>query len=168
MAPVADVALAFSCNPHDGAILPRDLGEILSAAEFFDHASLQLVLRHIPGTRSPLHTAPLYMVVETAGSVPEHDADKVDRFLTGLLKQGLVEDGTVAQDGAQAEAIWQLRESISEALRVAGAVFKYDLSLPTADMYRCVSDCVYYTMRVYTSPVCCTDIMSSSALPQVC
>lgn len=144
------VPYGFVAHPHASRNAPfpwirapyiasaRDLGEILSAAEFFDHASLELVLRHIPDTRSPLPPAPLYMVIETAGSVAQHDGDKVDRFLAGLLEEALVEDGTVAQDGVQAQGIWRLRESISEALRHAGAVYKYDLSLPTADMYRCV------------------------------
>lgn len=47
-------------------------------------------------------------------------------------------DGTVAQGGAQAAALWGLREGVSEALRLAGAVYKYDVSLPQGVMYRCV------------------------------
>lgn len=44
-------------------------------------------------------------------------------------------DGTVAQDSGQCRSLWQLRESIAEALSRAGAVYKYDISLPVKTMY---------------------------------
>jgi FAD/FMN-containing dehydrogenase len=36
---------------------------------------------------------------------------------------------------AQLEALWKLRESIPLALVLQGRIFKYDLSVPLADMY---------------------------------
>lgn len=44
-------------------------------------------------------------------------------------------DGTLSQSEAQARAIWRVREGIAEALARRGAVYKYDVSLPTAHMY---------------------------------
>ena len=63
---------------------------------------------------------PFYLVVETSGSVPDHDYAKLDGFLEAAYSQNLIEDGTIAQDSRQAAGIWQLRENISEALRLAG------------------------------------------------
>lgn len=117
------------------------LGEILSAVEFLDACSLTMVLTHIPNTVNPLPSAadaPLYMVVETSGSNAQHDAEKMDAFVQGVLEHGWVVDGTMAQDDSQAGGIWRVRECISEALKHAGAVYKYDVSLPTEDMYRYV------------------------------
>ena len=38
------------------------------------------------------------------------------------MEEGLITDGTIAQDGAQAHSIWSLRENISVALKHAGRV----------------------------------------------
>jgi hypothetical protein len=52
----------------------KDLGEILSAVEFFDRASMDLVLKHLPGTRDPFEDQhPFYIVIETSGSNQTHD-----------------------------------------------------------------------------------------------
>lgn len=48
---------------------------------------------------------------------------------------GLVVDGTLAQDGSQMAALWRVREGITEALGKAGAVYKYDISLPLPKLY---------------------------------
>ena len=61
-------------------------------------------------------------MVETSGSNAEHDGAKLEAFLEDAQGSGIVTDGTLAQDGSQAAAIWGLRESISEGLRHAGAL----------------------------------------------
>ena len=48
---------------------------------------------------------------------------------------GLVANGTIAQDHAQSQAIWQVREGITGALSKSGAVYKYDVSIPLAELY---------------------------------
>ena len=40
----------------------------------------------------------------------------------------------------QIKALWRLRESISESRGKAGAVYKYDVSLPVGCMYEFVED----------------------------
>jgi hypothetical protein len=72
------------------------LGEILSAFEFLDGLSMQLVCSHAPGVSNPLvqnqasaagadgnqpPVSPFYVLVETHGSNAEHDTDKLQRFL---------------------------------------------------------------------------------------
>ena len=61
-----------------------------------------------------------------------HFLEKLLAFLEGAMAEGHVADGTVAQGGAQAGAIWRVREGITEALGRRGAVYKYDVSLPLA------------------------------------
>lgn len=118
----------------------QQLGEVLSAAEFVDAASLGIVTEHLPGARDPLGGAshPFYMLFETAGSNAAHDSEKLDAFLEAAMEDGLVVDGTVAQDQAQLADLWQLREGVAEALSIRGKVFKYDLSVPVRDMYALV------------------------------
>lgn len=181
----------------------RLLGEVLSAVEFLDRASLSLVLAKLEGTRDPLpgvnaaaaaggggaggggagsrggeggggEAGPFYMVVETSGSkcaraeafvvaspapsplaapadgfirlIPAprplrseaHDREKLDAFLSDVVSGGLALDGTVAESAAQQRELWGLRERVTEALVRAGAVYKYDVSLPTHRMYEAV------------------------------
>ena len=46
------------------------------------------------------------------------------------MGEGVVVDGTVARDSAQAAALWAIREGITGALARSGAVYKYDVSIP--------------------------------------
>ena len=61
------------------------------------------------------------------------------------MNEGLVASGTIAQDQAQAAAIWRVREGITEALGKSGAVYKYDVSIPLAQLY----DLVEVQLRRY-------------------
>jgi (R)-2-hydroxyglutarate---pyruvate transhydrogenase len=118
-----------------------DLGEILSAVEFQDRTSLQYVVDHLPGARDPLDSEfPFYVLIETSGSNAEHDSEKLSAFLERVMEEGVVLDGTLAQDETQIRSLWQLREGIAESLIKAGTVYKYDVSLPVTLMYKLVTD----------------------------
>lgn len=117
------------------------LGEILSAFEFLDEESANVVLAHLDRVKYPLDSKhPFYIVVETSGSCSEHDQQKMESFLTQAMNNGYVVDGIIAQDGLQQQNIWLLRESIAEALTKAGACYKYDLSIPQSQLYAIVED----------------------------
>lgn len=120
----------------------QHLGEILSAFEFLDHHSLIITLKNLSNIKNPLPDTqtPIYLVVETSGSNAEHDYAKLEKFLEEAYEDEIIVDGTIAQDSSQQAAIWALRENISEGLRHAGAVYKYDLSLPPDDMYKLVEE----------------------------
>ncbi|XP_024541955.1 D-2-hydroxyglutarate dehydrogenase, mitochondrial [Selaginella moellendorffii] len=117
----------------------KHLGEVLSAFEFIDSFALDMVLKH-SGDRHPLPDAKekFYLLIETTGSNQSHDKEKLDNFVETVLTQGLVVDGTIAQDNTQISNFWHIREGIAEALGKAGAVYKYDLSIPIKDLYNLV------------------------------
>jgi len=56
------------------------------------------------------------------------------------MEEGIVLDGIIAQDSTQIANIWRLRENIAEALKRAGAVYKYDVSIPVPDLYDLVTE----------------------------
>ncbi|KAL6576107.1 D-2-hydroxyglutarate dehydrogenase, mitochondrial [Orobanche hederae] len=113
------------------------LGEILSAFEFLDINAMDLVLDHLDGLRDPLPSSKhnFYILIETIGSRESHDKEKLEAFLLQSMESGLLNDGVIAQDVNQALSFWRIREGITEALMRAGAVYKYDLSLPPEKMY---------------------------------
>lgn len=120
----------------------RKLGEILSAFEFLDAQSLELVLKHLESARNPLPTSMhnFYILIETTGSDESNDREKLEAFLLRSLEGGFISDGVLAQDIQQASSFWHIREGIPEALMKAGGVYKYDLSLPIENIYDVVEE----------------------------
>lgn len=48
--------------------------------------------------RSPIEQFPFYMLIETSGSLSEHDEDKLTRFLANGMEAGYIRDGTVISE----------------------------------------------------------------------
>jgi FAD/FMN-containing dehydrogenase len=98
--------------------------------------SLALVLKHIPGTRNPLSgDYPWNVLVEATSATGDLDPVELLQSLLGdALKAKLVEDAIVASSEAQAEALWRIRDSISEAERAEGPSTAHDISVAVADM----------------------------------
>ena len=107
-------------------------GDALSGCEFIPRIALEMVLRHIPGTRDPFPTPyPHYLLLEAqSGSEEGRLTQEVERLLADAVDSDLILDATVAQSPAQAEALWHLRESIPDAQKPEGLSVKHDVSLP--------------------------------------
>jgi FAD/FMN-containing dehydrogenase len=113
-------------------LLRADCGERVSAFEIVGRTALELVLRHIPGARDPLDGAPAWTVLVEL-SDPAADAPlagQLEVALTAAFGMGLASDAVLAASAAQAQALWALRENISEAQRVEGISIKHDVSVP--------------------------------------
>jgi FAD/FMN-containing dehydrogenase len=98
--------------------------------------ALDLVLRHVPGTRAPLEGRHTWNVLIEV-TAPAGAADPVDMLSSALgraIEDGQIEDATIAASEAQAENLWKLRESISEAERVDGMAAKHDISVAVSQM----------------------------------
>lgn len=113
----------------------NELSEILSAFEFMDRRSQVLAEQHLKMSHPLEEEYPFYVLIETSGSNKEHDDTKLETFLETAMEEGLVEDGIVAQDETQLKTLWQWREQVPEASTIGGGVYKYDVSLPLADLY---------------------------------
>ncbi|KAG0055442.1 hypothetical protein BGZ83_008584 [Gryganskiella cystojenkinii] len=122
--------------------IPSKLTALATAFEFWDQAAIGLVKQHLTvGANDPLQSAhPFYVLIETSGSNKDHDDEKLGAYLENLLTDGVVEDGVVAQDTTQILNLWAIREGIPEACSKAGAIFKYDISMPVPVLYQAVED----------------------------
>ncbi|MBP7641679.1 MAG: FAD-binding oxidoreductase [Thauera sp.] len=109
-------------------------GDRVSAFEIVGRAALGLVLQHIPGARDPLAGAPAWAVlVELSDPALDAPLDaRLEVVLGEACAQGLASDAAVAASGAQAQALWALREDISEAQRIEGVSIKHDVSVPVS------------------------------------
>lgn len=117
----------------------EDLSDILSAVEFCDRESLQRVFDIHPEISDPLDEKfPFYVLLELSGNSEDQDADRMNDFLSSCFEGEIVSNGTIAQDKTQIYNLWRLREDIPESLSKSGLVFKYDVSVPTSEMYSVV------------------------------
>ena len=136
------VITAWVAIPSVGAALgvyaaARDqLGDDLTAFEFASQFTVDLVEKNIAGSRPPLaHSSPWYLLIEVSTSrIDQSLENRVQDFLGRMQEAGLVTDGVVAASGAQREALWRLRHSMSEAQKKEGASIKHDVSVPVASM----------------------------------
>ncbi len=112
------------------------VGDAVESFELVPASSLDLVLRHIPGTRAPLAEAhPWNVLVEaTVPMAVESPENALYHALRSALETGLASDALLAASEAQAEALWRLRDSISEAEKKDGPAAKHDISVAVADM----------------------------------
>jgi FAD/FMN-containing dehydrogenase len=126
-------------SPAKALELLRFLESRTSSIEGFElvpQDSLDLVLKHVPGTRPPLSgNHPWYALVEATTSDADADiAGELESLLGAALQRGMIGDAVLASNEAQAEAFWKLRDTISEAERAEGQTLAHDISVPVADM----------------------------------
>jgi len=107
-------------------------GDRVSAFELIGRQALTLVLKHIPGAQGLFAETPDWSVlVELSDTVDDPALDQLlEIALASTLESGLALDAVVAASLAQAEALWALRENISEAQRIEGISVKHDISVP--------------------------------------
>ena len=106
-------------------------GERISAFEIISRLCLDLVLKHVPGTREPLAGVhPWHVLIELAdtsegGSLRSDFEAAVSR----AVEDGLTQDAIIAESTAQAQALWRLRETIPEASRDEALLYRHDISI---------------------------------------
>jgi FAD/FMN-containing dehydrogenase len=135
--PVAElVALAAVPSPAAAleflAIAQARLSAALTAFEILSHVCLELVLRHAPNARDPLGAhSPWYVLLEVSDAESEpHAAAALEAVLAAALEAGAVTDAVVSSSLAQFDALWELRENISDAQGAEGPAIKHDIALP--------------------------------------
>ncbi|WP_371322693.1 FAD-binding oxidoreductase [Dechloromonas sp. ZY10] len=100
----------------------------LTAFELISEVALGLVLQHIPQTRRPTAASPWYVLAEFSDAGPA----AVEDWLAAQIAAGRVADGVLAQSEREAQALWALRENISEAQKIEGVSIKHDIAVPVS------------------------------------
>ena len=101
----------------------------LSAFEFFSEVALQKVLAHRGGQRPFANATPFYALIEFDAA---QEAAALGAFKTAL-DAGCATEGVLSQSEGQAQALWALRDGISES--IAGFTpYKNDLAVRVSAM----------------------------------
>ena len=126
-------------SPHAALALLRRLERATDTVESFEilsGSSLDLVLRHVPGTRSPVAGRhPWHVLVEAVsgdGAIPTQSA--IEQILVTALADGVINDAVFATSKAQGDAMWLIRDSLSQAERASGPAAQHDISVPVEGM----------------------------------
>jgi FAD/FMN-containing dehydrogenase len=112
-------------------------GDALEGFEVLPAHCLQSVLAHLPDARSPLEGEHAWhALVELVAGEGRTDAldTLVEELFAGAMEADLLEDAVISTSEAQAEAFWQLRDSIAPAERAIGPAMQHDISVPVARM----------------------------------
>ena len=112
----------------------------VTAFELMPRIGLEFVLKHIPGVRDPLERAyPWYVLIDISLR-GDAQAGTAQNLLADAATSGLIADGVVAQSLAQREALWKLRDSLSEAQKLEGGSIKHDISVPISSIPRFIDE----------------------------
>ncbi|MAC38793.1 MAG: hydroxyacid dehydrogenase [Maricaulis sp.] len=110
-------------------------GGAVTAFEVMPNLALEFVLMRIPNTRDPLEAKhPWYVVCEMSFGRPDGARETMEAALEQGFEAGLVQDAVIAENEAQMQDLWRLRESIAEAERGQGLAVKHDVSIPVSKM----------------------------------
>ncbi len=119
------------------ALLREHCGDRISAFELISLECLDLVCKHIPGTRNPLpRTQPWYVLAEL-GDMRSGNAlrEEFEQALAAGIERELVADAALAESEAQSRAFWHLRETIPEATRLEGLMtYRHDIAVTVSQV----------------------------------
>ncbi|HTD91526.1 MAG TPA: FAD-binding oxidoreductase, partial [Burkholderiales bacterium] len=125
------------------SLLRQQFGDRITAFELISRNCLQLVLKHIPGTRDPLNTPhPWYVLAELGDSSPcDTLRSELENALEKAMEKHLVIDAILAENQGQSKALWRIRESIPEAARgEPGMLYRHDIAVSVGQIPAFVRD----------------------------
>ncbi len=114
------------------ALLRGHCGDKITAFELISRNCVDMVLRHIPGTRDPLPAPHDWYVLTELGDARAGGAirEELEQALAGAMERGLAADAVIAESEAQSQALWKLRETIPEAARAEpGMLYRHDIAV---------------------------------------
>ena len=131
------VVTAFAAVPDPAAavsllgLLRGECGESISAFELISRLCVEIVLKHVPGTRDPFSTSHRWYVLVELSDANEEGALRAvfERAMARAVERELALDAAVAGSESQRQSLWRIRESIPEASRDEGILYRHDISV---------------------------------------
>ena len=134
-----EVETAFIAVPDPQAALAllghlsAQLGDVVSAFELIHRLGLNFLKETGFDHSSPLSDNPEWMVLLECGAGGNTNLkDNLERILADAYDADIITDAVLAQNEAQRQAFWQIRETIPEANRRVGVISSHDISVPVS------------------------------------
>jgi FAD/FMN-containing dehydrogenase len=133
--------------------LEEAFGGDLTSVEGMSGEALSCVFEHIPDTRNPFAPEPVpdyAVLVEITRSTTEPGAQDglaahLEEFLAGQFEAGIIVNAVMDHP----DSLWNIRHSISEALREEGRIIGLDISARRGDLERFRADATALVKRDY-------------------
>ena len=116
------------------------LGETISAFELLADAGVAAAEATF-GTKLVDGRPPWHVLATVAWTFEDGLLAHLEAVLAEAMEQGLVEDGTIAQNETQRAKMWQVREGQSEAMTRMGAVWRSDVAVATDRIPELIERC---------------------------
>ncbi len=117
-------------------LLKNASGNKVVAFELVPEIGLQFTETHM-GTKRPLASvSPWYVLAEVADAPP-------DAFTTALehaMERALVTDAVIAASDSQRQALWDIRDKMSESQKHEGGSVKHDVSVPISTLPQFIAE----------------------------
>jgi FAD/FMN-containing dehydrogenase len=109
----------------------QQLASGLTGFEVMGQFALSLVAKHFPQQRMPLELShPYCVLLENSDFESEqHARERFEALMERAFEAEIVTDAVIAENIAQAKALWHLRESIPLAQAQEGLNIKHDISI---------------------------------------
>jgi len=140
--PVAQCTAMLALNSIEDAVAMLNVartgfGPALTGFELIARNCLEGVVHCYPDQRIPFEgesaRLPWFALLELSDSESEqHARERFETVLGDAIEAGLVMDAVIAENIAQSQALWHLRESIPLAEKAYGKGIKHDVSIPVS------------------------------------
>ena len=120
------------------ALAQKKLASSLTGFEVMGQFALAQVVKHCPQLKMPLwpgssQNSPYSVVLELSDAESEsHARTQLEALMEAALEAEHISDAVIAENLAQAHALWHIRESIPLAQAQEGLNIKHDISLPVS------------------------------------
>jgi len=119
----------------------RDCCDLMSAFEFMPPLAFTLAREAMPALPIPIaDDYRAYVLLEISGSGLIDIDSLMERFLEGVMEDGLVLDGTIAASQAQARNLWLIREGMNEGQAKRGSHMRTDISVSLSQLSQFIAD----------------------------
>ena len=130
-----ETALLAVSSPEDAikllGLARSASADLLNAFELISRIGMEMVLRHMPGTKEPLEKQyKWYVLLEFSSSAKNNLREQMENLYVSASEKNLVLDGIIAESTQQRKGLWLLRDGLSEAQKPEGGSIKHDVSVP--------------------------------------
>ena len=124
------------------------------AYELLSLSQVDLVLKHVPGTRVPFGQTPEWTVLIELGR-PHDQADlksELEAFLAENFEAAGIADAVVAQNGRQAADFWHVRHAVSESNKLEGMGLTHDVAVSVSQVPAFLAAAAEILRRMHPRP----------------
>ncbi len=146
--------------------LQKKSGEKVEAFEIMPDTLLKIVAKQFPNIPIPLSPLPEFMVLMEIASTNDEDGQPdadgaipltclLEQFLADNFETGLVTDAVIAQNEAQRQQLWDIRENSPESTKKESWPVNTDISVTRSDFAAFYMDATQEVKAVYPDARIC-------------